>query len=127
MNVIKGKFTNSSKPKEEKIVKCETIFDHNLTDEELPHFTAGVLSKEDYLKNFDKDIFYHDLYRLYIMRGDKETAEKYYLMISKETRKRAEETAKNMVICGGNIGKERPQFTDEERTQIEEAMKLALL
>jgi len=61
------------------------------------------------------------------MRGDKETAEKYYLMISEEARKRAEEIAKNRVICGGNIGKKVSQFTEEELARIDEANKLALL
>jgi len=126
MIIDQSRISHSNKSKKEQIVKCETIFDHNPTDEELPHFTAGVLSKEKYL-TLSNDTHYYNIYRLYIMRGDKETAEKYYLMISEEARKEAEETAKNMVYCGGNIGKERPQFTDEERAQIEEARKLALL
>jgi hypothetical protein len=125
MNVIKDKLSNSPKSKKEQIVKCETIFDHNPTEEEIRRLIARI-PKEKYL-TIDPDTKYYDLYCLYLMRDDKETAEKYYLMISEEARKRAEETAKNRVICGGNIGKGRSQFTDEERAQIEEAKKLALL
>jgi len=124
MNVIKDKLSNSPKSKKEQTIKYETIFDHNPTDEELPHFTAGVISKEKYL-TFNSDVKYHDLYRLYLMRGDKETAEKYYLMISEKARKRAEEVKKNMVHFEYKEGEIR-QFTDEERAQIEEARKLAL-
>jgi len=47
-------------------------------------------------------------------------------MVSEDVRKETEEAEKNRVICGGNIGKERPQFTDEEWAQIEKAKKLAL-
>jgi len=124
MNVIKDKLTNSPKPKKEKIVKCETIFDHNLTETERKRLWSRI-PKEKYLA-LDSDTKYHDLYRLYIMRGDKETAEKYYLMISEEARKRAEEVKKNMVHFEYKEGEIR-QFTDEERAQIEEARKLALL
>jgi len=127
MNVSKGRLSSSSKPKKERLTKYETIFDHNPTDEELPHFTAGVLSKEEYLKRFDNDIFYQDICRLYIMRNDKETADKYYLMVSEDVRKEAEEAKKNRVICGGNKGKNVSQFTDEELARIDEANKLALL
>jgi len=125
MNVIKDKLSNSPKSKKEQIVKCETIFDHNLTETERKRLWSKI-PKEKYLA-LDSDTKYHDLYRLYIMRGDKETAEKYYQLISEEARKRAEETTKNRVICGGNIGKKVSQFTDEELARIDEANKLALL
>ena len=124
MNVIKDKLTNSPKSKKEHIVKYETIFDHNLTETERKRLWSRI-PKEKYLA-LDSDTKYHDLYRLYIMRGDKETAEKYYLMISEEARKRAEEVEKNMVYFGYKEGEIR-QFTDEEEARIEEARKLALL
>jgi len=124
MNVIKDKLSNSPKPKKEKLTKCETIFDLDLTDEELSHFTAGVISKEKYL-TIDSDTKYYDLYLLYLMRGDKKTAKKYYLMISEEARKEAEEDAKDRVYFGYKEGNIR-QFTDEEEARTKEAMKLAL-
>jgi hypothetical protein len=123
MIIDQSRISHSNKSKKEQIVKCETIFDHNPTEVELKRL-IGRISKEKYL-TLNNDTHYHNIYRLYIMRGDKETAEKYYLMISEEARKRAEETAKNRVYFGYKEGEIR-QFTDEEEARIEEAMKLAL-
>jgi len=81
-------------------VKQETIFDHNPTQKELDdEFLFETISKEDFIEKLDRDSHYYAIYRLYLMRGDKKTAEKYYLMISEETRKEAEETKKNRVIA----------------------------
>jgi len=101
MNVSKGKFSGFSKHVKEKLTKSETIetiFDHNPTEEELEHFTWGIMSKEDYLKEFDKDVFYEDIYRLYNIRKNKDLAEKYYLMISKKIREKKEEIRENRII-----------------------------
>jgi len=81
MNVIKGKLTNSPKPKEEKIVKYETIFDHNATEKEIRNLTEAK-NKEEYLKlvNYDLDQCYYDLHWLYANRNthnDNIISEKY--------------------------------------------------
>ena len=80
-------------------VKLETIFDHNPTEKEIPKFTAWVISKERYIREFSQDSHYYDIYCLYLMRDDKETAQKYYLMISEANRKAREEIIKNRVIA----------------------------
>jgi hypothetical protein len=86
-------------PIEESLLKLETIFDHNPTEKEIKQLTGRVIDKEYYEKRFNKDIHYFDIYCLYLMRGDKETAQKYYLMISEEDREAREEVIKNRVIA----------------------------
>jgi len=83
-----------------RVTENETIFNHNLTEKELRRLTGRIMDKEDYINSFSQDTIYHDIYRLYFMRGDKKTAKKYYLMISEKTRKEAEESKKNRVFFG---------------------------
>jgi len=70
-----------TKEKNVDIKNFETIFDHNITQEELKYFTP-TRSKEEYLKkyNYDQDEFYRDLYDLYCYRKDYTTAKKYFYM-----------------------------------------------
>jgi len=86
MNVAKNKLSSSPK---EKPTKYETIFDHNITQEELEYLTSAR-SKEEYLKkyNYDLNACYRDLYRLYCDREDHVTAKKYFNMQSKEALKK---------------------------------------
>jgi len=79
MNVIKDKLSGSSKPKKEKIVKYETIFDHNATEEERKDLTKAK-NKEEYLKevNYSQKVCYFNLYSLYYIREDYESADKYF-------------------------------------------------
>jgi len=98
MNVIKDKLSNSSKPKKEKIVKYETIFDHNATDEERRDLTEAK-NKEEYLKmvSYDLDQCYYDLYWLYANRNndnDDIISEKY----AKKSKKLKEEGDKLMSL-----------------------------
>jgi hypothetical protein len=86
-------------PIEESLLKLETIFDHNPTEDELEQLTGRVIDKEYYEKRFNKDLLFFHIYSLYLIRGDKETADKYYLMISEEVRKNREEVIKNRVIA----------------------------
>ena len=63
------------------INKLETIFDHNITQEELENACITFKrSKEEYLKdiNYDQDVCYRDLYELYRDRKDYDTAKKYF-------------------------------------------------
>lgn len=53
----------------------ETIFDHNITKKEIKRIFAGYLyTKEEYLEDFgDNEIScLADIFRLYILRDDKE-------------------------------------------------------
>ena len=60
----------------------ETIFDHNITQEEVEFITGFPdTTKEVYLGYRDKDGFVIDLYYLYRYRKDKKKAETYYNMI----------------------------------------------
>ena len=83
--MTKGKNKEKLKEKSIDIEKYETIFDHNITDEELEYFTP-TRSKEEYLKkyNYDQDEFYRDLYDLYCYRGDYTSAKKYFYMQSEK-------------------------------------------
>ena len=83
--MTKGKNKEKLKEKSIDIEKYETIFDHNITDEELEYFTP-TRSKEEYLKkyNYDQDECYQDLYFLYYHRKDYKTAKIYIYMQSKK-------------------------------------------
>jgi len=69
------------------ITKYETIFDHNITKEELEHaYITFKRSKEEYLKDvkYNQDRCYCDLYDLYTHRKDYATAKKYFYMQSEK-------------------------------------------
>jgi len=69
------------------INKLETIFDHNLTEKELKTAAWGF-SKEEYLSEIkSQENHYTLIYDLYIMRGDKKTAEKYFNKLSEKRQK----------------------------------------
>lgn len=58
----------------------ETIFDHNITPEELAEFFGPVKDnfKADYLRIVDSpDAAFAHIYKLYLMRGDQATADKF--------------------------------------------------
>ncbi|WP_394752807.1 hypothetical protein [Crenothrix sp.] len=53
----------------------ETIFDHNITSDEILALTDGYQeSQEDYLYALDQDSAFADLYRLYSLRGNSDKA-----------------------------------------------------
>jgi len=80
------------------ITKYETIFDHNITEEELETtFLTNARSKEEYLKEVENDNYldipdrcYDDLADLYNYRKDYATAKKYHNMQSEKALKRYE-------------------------------------
>ncbi len=56
----------------------ETIFDLNVTPEEIRCVTGFDLTKEEYLEEKDTQInYYIDIYYLYRIREDEENAKKY--------------------------------------------------
>ena len=70
----------------------ENIFEHNISKTEidkLDKMTPGrkISNKKSYLKSISKDISYADLYRLYLVRGEKQLAQKYFNKIKDETLK----------------------------------------
>ena len=58
----------------------ETIFDHNVTKEEVKALTGFDLTKEEYLSVDDDQVgYYIDIYYLYkIIREDEEKAQEYF-------------------------------------------------
>jgi len=91
MNIIKDKLSKSPK---EKSTKYETIFDHNITQEELEYLTSAR-SKDEYLKKIENnnyldilDMCHNDIAYLYEYREDFATAKKYRDMQSKKALKR---------------------------------------
>lgn len=58
----------------------ETIFDHDVTEEEVKALTGFDLTKEEYLSVDDDQIgYYIDIYYLYkIIRKDEEKAHEYF-------------------------------------------------
>ena len=94
--MTKGKNKEKLKEKSIDIEKYETIFDHNITDEELEYVVLKDLSecgfsKEDFIEaieNIKQDTHFLIIHDLYEYRNDNKTAEKYYLMVSEETRQR---------------------------------------
>jgi hypothetical protein len=56
----------------------ETIFDHNVTEEELVLLLGSVPDKEEYINGKSQESHYRTLYRLCLMRGDKAEAKKYF-------------------------------------------------
>ena len=73
-----------TKEKNIDIKNFETIFDHNITQDEL--YITTTRSKEEYLKkiNYDQNECYRDLYELYCDRKDYATAKKYFYMQSEK-------------------------------------------
>ena len=61
----------------------ETVYDHNLTDEEKKLLGIGD-NKEDYLKGLTEDGALADLFRLYFHRGDWAKAKEYLKKIKDE-------------------------------------------
>ncbi len=57
----------------------ETIFDHNVTEEEVKLLLGLEISKERFMEwKLDKEANFSCIYRLYLIRGDKEKAKKYF-------------------------------------------------
>ena len=84
MNLKKDKL--SSLPKEH-ITKLETIFDHNLTEEELKTAAWGF-SKEEYLSEIkSQENHYLKIYYLYLSRNDRKTAMEYFNKLSERSQK----------------------------------------
>jgi hypothetical protein len=70
----------------------KNIFEHNISKDEidkLDKMTPGrkITNKKNYLKSISKDISYADLYRLYLVRGEKQIAQKYLNKIKDQTLK----------------------------------------
>lgn len=59
----------------------ETIFDHNITKDEMLALYCFDYDKSDYLKESNQYQCYKDIYRLYCMRRDTKTAKKYLDLI----------------------------------------------
>lgn len=56
----------------------ETIFDHNVTKEELVQLLGYVPNKDEYIKGKSQESHYKTLCRLCLMRGDRQKAKKYF-------------------------------------------------
>ncbi len=54
----------------------ETVFDHNITEEEWKA-TIGSLSKTTYSRIMDQESAYQDIATLFFVRGDIERAKEY--------------------------------------------------
>ena len=55
----------------------ETIFDHNVTDEELKNLFGMTMTKKEYLDGLEQRKAYDHLFYLHQSRGDKKKAKKY--------------------------------------------------
>lgn len=65
--------------------KVETVFDHNVTDDELKAVTGAEFTKEQYLSvSLSQDSEYCALYRLFSLRNDTEKASIYFNKIKNE-------------------------------------------
>ena len=58
----------------------ETVFDHNITDDEWSKIRE--IDKDTYIKFFDSETQLADIASLYWLRGNKELAKKYSDMLS---------------------------------------------
>ena len=70
----------------------ENIFGHNISKDEieiLDKMTPGrtIGNKLRYLNSASRDIMLADLYRLYLVRGEKQLAQKYFDKIKDKTLK----------------------------------------
>lgn len=54
----------------------ETIFDHNVTKQEIKDL-FGFEADKEFIMNVSQEKQYRDIYRLYCIRGDTRTANKY--------------------------------------------------
>lgn len=69
--------------------KMNTIYEHNISQDEINQLSRMIPGriidrKKEYLYELDNDLRYADLYRLYLIRGEKEAAQKYYGKIEDE-------------------------------------------
>ena len=108
MLIDHSNFESSSKPLKEKSagIEYETIFDHNITEEELEKtYITNANSKKEYLKmiDYNQDQSYLDLAHLYNLRNDKKTADKYDSMVSDGGKKKENETYYKLVSEMGFI------------------------
>ena len=87
------------------LTKYETIFDHNITENERKSLTKAK-TKEDYLieVNYNQKKCYSNLYSLYCIREDFETADKYYY----------EARGRNTVYCGYR----KPKDNEENKKSL---------
>jgi len=122
MNVIKGKLSNSLDGRRKELIEYDTIFDYDLTEEERLHLTKAR-NKEEYLKevNYSRKICCFNLYSLYCIREDYESADKYFY-----------EAMGGGVIYGSyrapKNGSDTKNLSDDEdmKEAIKKAKKLAL-
>lgn len=61
--------------------KIETIFDHNVTEEEIEILFGMTGYPEEYLQKKPQDRNYAHIYCLYLIRKDEMTAMKYFNLI----------------------------------------------
>lgn len=59
----------------------ETIFDHNVTKEEIESLLGYIPDKDVIIKKGTQDAHYMMIYRLFRMRGLLEEAKKYFKMV----------------------------------------------
>lgn len=65
----------------------ETIFDHNVTDEELKNLFGMTMTKKEYVNGLDQRKAYDHIFFLYQNRGDKKMAKKYLNKTPNDKRK----------------------------------------
>jgi len=81
------------------INKLETIFDHNLTEEELKTAAWGF-SKEEYLSEIkSQENHYLKIYYLYLSRNDQKTAMEYFNKLNEKRRMGIIELDENTPLC----------------------------
>lgn len=61
--------------------KIETIFDHNVTEEEIEILFGMTGYTEEYLQKKPQDRNYAHIYRLYLIRKEESIAMKYFDLI----------------------------------------------
>ena len=61
--------------------KKETIFDHNVTDEEIKDLCGYLVDKDEFIAEDSQNAHYATIYRLLMMRGEKEKARVYFDML----------------------------------------------
>lgn len=52
--------------------KKETIFDHNVTDEEIKELCGFLVDKDEFIAEYSQNVHYATIYRLLMMRGEKD-------------------------------------------------------
>ncbi|HEX3033990.1 MAG TPA: hypothetical protein VHT73_02520, partial [Thermodesulfobacteriota bacterium] len=63
----------------------ETVFDHNVTEDELKLLFRTPLTRAEYENKVNTDVAYGDLYRLYSLRGNTVIAYAYLYQIESDT------------------------------------------